>query len=238
VKKKYRYDTSKCIKRVNPETNEPFSRGDIVDGMVFDHYDLHRFNTKDRKFFAERWYTERHYNERTRHRAKLKKASAKRVKDRFKEKPNPRRLNPNTGKEFVRGDIFEGNYFVHYIPTNHASGYQTEYWVDSYERFLERCCKQVCKGAQERSAKEGLDFDLTWEYIYKIFPKDSKCPILGIDISFGNWNNDSSASLDKKDPTKGYTEDNVEWLSGRANRLKSNASAEELEKIVAHMKKK
>ena len=37
---------------------------------------------------------------------------------------------------------------------------------------------------------------------------------------------------------KGRHKGNVEWLSGRANRLKSNASAEELEKIVAHMKKK
>ena len=42
---------------------------------------------------------------------------------------------------------------------------------------------------------------------------------------------DNSYSLDRIDSTKGYTIENLMVISNRANRIKNNASNEELEKI-------
>lgn len=47
----------------------------------------------------------------------------------------------------------------------------------------------------------------------------------------------SSPSLDRFDPKKGYVRGNINVISDRANTLKNNASVEELEKVVAWMKR-
>lgn len=47
---------------------------------------------------------------------------------------------------------------------------------------------------------------------------------------------DTSPSLDRKDPTKGYVRGNVAWISFRANRIKSDASQQELERILNYVK--
>lgn len=65
------------------------------------------------------------------------------------------------------------------------------------------------------------------------------CPVLGIPLKFnitGNRNKgkggkDSSPSLDRIDPNKGYTKDNIVIVSWRANRLKSDATQNELERL-------
>lgn len=59
------------------------------------------------------------------------------------------------------------------------------------------------------------------------------CPILNIPLAF-NRNNvqDNSISFDRIDSTKGYTKDNLIVISYKANKLKSNATIDELRKIV------
>jgi hypothetical protein len=64
------------------------------------------------------------------------------------------------------------------------------------------------------------------------------CPLLGIKLKAphsGKLSHDSP-SLDKKDPTKGYTKGNVWVISHRANTLKNNATVEELELLVKNLK--
>ena len=46
-----------------------------------------------------------------------------------------------------------------------------------------------------------------------------------------------SAHLDRLDPNKGYVIDNVSWISGRANRIKYNATVEELRAIADWMER-
>lgn len=50
------------------------------------------------------------------------------------------------------------------------------------------------------------------------------CPILGKKLEIGTR---YTYSLDKKDPNKGYTKDNVWVISGIANAMKWDSSAEE-----------
>ena len=88
--------------------------------------------------------------------------------------------------------------------------------------------------AKGRARRSGVPFNLEPEDI--IFP--DVCPILGIPLSLNNdgKRKDSTPSLDRVKPSKGYVKGNVKVISWRANRLKNDASLEELEKIVQYMK--
>ena len=88
--------------------------------------------------------------------------------------------------------------------------------------------------AKARCRRDGLEFDLTLEELE--IPE--RCPLLGIKLGWGTNNRpeDYSYSLDRKDPTKGYTKDNVVIISNRDNRMKSDASIEERETLVKNLK--
>ena len=85
----------------------------------------------------------------------------------------------------------------------------------------------------KKSAKErGIEFDLTPSDITDIgIPLT--CPILGFPIYFHrDQAQDDSISFDRIDSSLGYTRDNVVIISLRANKLKSDATLQEMEKIV------
>ena len=96
----------------------------------------------------------------------------------------------------------------------------------------------ILRDAKKRAAKKGLEFSIELSDI--IVPE--KCPLLGIVLfpkdhrSQGKKNSGAgpnSPSLDRIDPSKGYVKGNVWVISWRANKIKSDATLEELEKIVA-----
>lgn len=84
--------------------------------------------------------------------------------------------------------------------------------------------------------KDGTPFDVKVE---DLAPYPLTCPVLGIPI---NWMNEGkgapndSPSLDRMVPELGYVRGNVRIISQKANRLKSNATKEDLERILAYMK--
>lgn len=89
--------------------------------------------------------------------------------------------------------------------------------------------KYLLSAAKERSKKYKRYFDLTEEDI--VIPKE--CPILGIPLMKNEGNlQDSSPSIDRIDNTLGYTRDNIVVVSMKANRLKSDATVEELMKVA------
>ena len=58
------------------------------------------------------------------------------------------------------------------------------------------------------------------------------CPVFGIDLDWGmNGLNGNSPSLDRIDPTKGYVKGNVMMMSDLANRMKQNATPEQLKQF-------
>lgn len=65
------------------------------------------------------------------------------------------------------------------------------------------------------------------------------CPIFGTELVFASLGRGStvSAHLDRinPDPLVGYIPGNVAWISGRANRIKYNATVEELRLIADWM---
>ena len=86
--------------------------------------------------------------------------------------------------------------------------------------------------AKQRAKKNNLEFSLKLEDI--IIPEF--CPVLGIPLILKFKTKDgvykNAPSLDRIDVKKGYTKENSRIISNRANNLKSNATIEELEKIL------
>jgi hypothetical protein len=89
-------------------------------------------------------------------------------------------------------------------------------------------------GSRSRAKKLGLDFDLDVTDI--VIPE--VCPLLGIPIYMADkYAHDNSASIDRIDPSKGYTKDNIWVISRKANAIKSNATAEEILLVASGLKK-
>ena len=59
------------------------------------------------------------------------------------------------------------------------------------------------------------------------------CPILGLELTFGKGIKvrETSATLDRIDSSKGYVKGNVQIISYRANRIKNDATLDELIKL-------
>ena len=85
---------------------------------------------------------------------------------------------------------------------------------------------------KKRAKLKGFDFNLELEDIPQI-PKF--CPILGIPIVINEGNHqptDNSPSVDRIDSKKGYIKGNIRIISNRANRIKADATIEELRKVL------
>ena len=104
-------------------------------------------------------------------------------------------------------------------------------------------CKQhnpqpISEFTKNKTTKDGLGVKIretitywhkrkhtSWEGVE--YPK--VCPVLGIKLDWGmNGCNNNSPSLDRIDPTKGYIPGNVMTMSQLANKMKSNATPEQL----------
>lgn len=94
----------------------------------------------------------------------------------------------------------------------------------------------MLKAAKDRALKKGLPFDIELTDI-KI---PEVCPVLGIPLVISRRGRsgwfDDSPSLDRVNPAKGYVKGNVHVISNRANRIKMDATYEELLKIAEYVK--
>lgn len=85
-------------------------------------------------------------------------------------------------------------------------------------------------GAKARCRRSGLSFKLTTTD----FDIPDKCPVLGIPLRH-NWGGTTahaaSPTLDRIVPSRGYVRGNVVVVSYRANRLRSDATVAELQKL-------
>lgn len=87
----------------------------------------------------------------------------------------------------------------------------------------------LLKSARMRAAKHGLPFNLTREDI--VIP--DVCPALGIPLQRAQgYTSDYSPTLDRIVPALGYVKGNVAIISHRANRMKNDGTAAELELVA------
>lgn len=86
--------------------------------------------------------------------------------------------------------------------------------------------RSVFLNVRKRARYIKVDFNLEESDIY--IPE--VCPILGLSIKRGENKKpeEYSPSVDRIDPSKGYTKGNVQVISNKANAMKNNATPEEL----------
>ena len=168
----------------------------------------------------------------------------RRKSDRLKKYGTAERVNT---KCFVCGGDIPDNCKINAIT---CSGECSETYLDNVYKYnvKERLRRQssrgaahekyMLKGARDRANKRGIEFSLN---IGDLEIPDV-CPVLGIPmkkVEYGKTRrgfNGESYSIDRLDPTKGYTKENCRVISMRANRLKMDASTEEVSRLLDYMR--
>jgi hypothetical protein len=123
----------------------------------------------------------------------------------------------NCGKEYLKAKWTFGKYRCQcYKTINGAYNYQGYKDISaSYFRRVKSNAKQV-----------GREFTITKQSIWEQWKKqDGKCALSGIKIKIErNYTKikGMTASLDRINSSKGYTNDNVQWIHKDINRMKSN----------------
>jgi hypothetical protein len=93
---------------------------------------------------------------------------------------------------------------------------------------------RMLSSARERAKTKGVPCTITKDDI--IMP--DVCPILGLPLQVNDTKaGPNSPSLDEIRPGLGYVPDNVQVISHRANVLKNNATVEELECVLEHLRR-
>lgn len=83
-----------------------------------------------------------------------------------------------------------------------------------------------------KAVSRNLEWSVTTEFLWELFIKqDRKCKLTGLPLNIvalraKQKGVDQSASLDRIDSLKGYTEDNVQWVHKNVNKMKMNFSQE------------
>ncbi len=87
--------------------------------------------------------------------------------------------------------------------------------------------------ARKRAKEAGVPFNLKHADI--VIP--SVCPVLGIPLLFKDPTRVASITLDRVIPELGYVRGNVCVISGKANRIKNDATLAELEAVVRYVRR-
>lgn len=92
------------------------------------------------------------------------------------------------------------------------------------------------QAAKTRASEKGLEFNIQPDDV--TIP--THCPLLGTPILVGQSfsHREAAPTLDRIDNSKGYVKGNVWVISYRANRIKTDATVEELETVAANLRKR
>lgn len=111
---------------------------------------------------------------------------------------------------------------------------ETERDIRNPEEAKEISMKRILAGAKNRAKQQGLMFNLN----YADIKVPNLCPVLKIPLipSDGEGLTNNSPSLDKRIPHLGYVKGNVTVISMLANRVKSNATAQQIQAVADYVK--
>jgi len=135
-----------------------------------------------------------------------------------------------TGKPCKNGHIANRRVSDHSCLECRAVVYKT-----GREEYHEDPLSHAIKGKKVVSKKLGVPFDL----VVGDIERPTHCPVLGLELDYtaSVKRKPNKASLDRFIPSLGYIKGNVQVISWRANRLKSDGTLEEFIKLIEWMKK-
>lgn len=116
-----------------------------------------------------------------------------------------------------------------------TEGPRYEYYRQAFTGTFEKKVRILVSTARARAKERGVPFSITTADLARV----TNCPILGIPMDFakkGRGAADNSPSIDRIDPAKGYVPGNVWIISSKANRMKSDATLQELELLVTKLR--
>jgi hypothetical protein len=95
--------------------------------------------------------------------------------------------------------------------------------------------RQTISKVRYRAKKLNVPFNLDVAWYVENYSEI--CPVLGIQMGNypGNIYQDKSVSVDRLIPALGYVRSNCRIISGRANRIKSDATLDELKALVRYL---
>jgi len=113
--------------------------------------------------------------------------------------------------------------------------YEKQYLNNKRQDFDFRL-NMLLNASKQRARNKNREHTITVEDIKAIYPTDGCCPIFGMKLEFNTAGfRENSPSIDRIDSTKGYTPDNIQIISWKANRIKGYATLQELEMLLAYL---
>ena len=106
----------------------------------------------------------------------------------------------------------------------------------TYDAWGSNWVGSMVGGAKRRAAEYNLPFDraAVVEFLKRL---PTHCPALGIKLNPGGGRSYDSPTLDRIRPELGYVKGNLALLSSRANAIKNDASAAEVQMVADWLKK-
>lgn len=115
---------------------------------------------------------------------------------------------------------------------HHRSGKKSPYFQGLEEisgKFFTHIRRTAMGGTNKRK-RVCKEFNLSIEFLWNLYIKQNrKCALSGLEIKFHSnhkWE-DGTASLDRIDSSKGYIEDNVQWVHKKINIMKNKFDEKE-----------
>lgn len=94
--------------------------------------------------------------------------------------------------------------------------------------------KRMLKDAKKRAKRKNIEFNIK----DKEMQLTKICPVLGLELKCGDGIcSSNSPTIDRKDNSRGYTLDNVQIISFKANSIKGNATSDEIYKVALYAEK-
>ena len=130
--------------------------------------------------------------------------------------------------------------------------YRRQYYIKNKERERSLCDTYMSiptnyyrnrhRQIRWRAKKANLEFDLTVEDVIELCSV-THCPLLGTPLTvahetLGKGQRRNVPSIDRIDPSKGYTKNNVWTISQRANTIKQDSTWQELYQLALNLKTK
>lgn len=89
----------------------------------------------------------------------------------------------------------------------------------------------ITRNTRQRAKKEDIEYGIDIEFIHAVLEaQEGRCAISRVQLTCakGEGHISTNASIDRIDPRKGYTKDNVQLVAYQVNTMKSNLSINQL----------
>ena len=107
---------------------------------------------------------------------------------------------------------------------------------ESNKKYRLNPIPQLIFSFKKRAKRQKVPFDLTVEDISELLKNSGNiCPVLGVKMKtteLGSGETDYSPSFDRIYPKKGYIKGNIVIVSNKANRIKTDATVDEIRKVA------